>query len=80
MKDLIITEKPSVSEIIAHSVGALKKVRICREYYYDGMNYIVAHARGHLYGIGLPEDYGYSKTYKREELPMFPDFKILGEG
>ena len=80
MKDLIITEKPSVSVIIAHSVGALKKVRIGREYYYDGMNYIVAHARGHLYGIGLPEDYGYSGTYKREELPMFPDFKIIGEG
>lgn len=80
MKHLIITEKPSVSEIIAHSVGALEKKRAGREHYYEGLYYIVAHAHGHLYGIGLPEDYGYSKAYKREELPMFPDFKIFNEG
>ena len=27
--------------------------------------------------MGEPEDYGFSKTYNIEELPMFPDFKIL---
>ena len=77
---LIICEKPSVSQTISHSVGALEKVYDGKEYYYKGDEYIVAHSRGHIYGIGMPEDYNFSKIYNLDELPMFPDFRIIEAG
>lgn len=78
---LILTEKPSTAKIIAHAVGAREKVYgEGREFCYTGNDYYVANARGHLYGIGYPQDYGYSKTYKIEELPMFPHFRVLENG
>ena len=77
---LIISEKPSTAQTIAHVVGAREKVYgEGKEYCYKGSGYYVVNARGHLYGLGVPQDYGYSKSYKMEELPIFPDFEIFPE-
>ncbi|MBQ4487416.1 MAG: type IA DNA topoisomerase, partial [Oscillospiraceae bacterium] len=82
MPVLILTEKPSVSAIVAHSIGARERIfdDYKKNFCYSGNGYYVAHARGHLYGVGLPQDYGYSKNYKLDELPMYPDFRIFPEG
>lgn len=79
MNKLILAEKPSTAKILAHVVGAREKIysKSGKAFCYFGNNYYVVNARGHLYGLGEPEDYGYSKEYKLEELPMFPDFKIF---
>ena len=76
---LILAEKPSTAKILAHVVGAREKIysKIGKAFCYFGNGYYVVNARGHLYGLGEPEDYGYSKKYNIEELPMFPDFKIF---
>ncbi len=77
---LIISEKPSTAQTIAHAVGAREKIYgEGKEFCYKGSGFYVVNARGHLYGLGLPQDYGYSKSYKLEELPIFPDFKIFPE-
>lgn len=76
---LIIAEKGTVAETIAHSVGAREKVfgdgkAMC----YKGNDYYVAYAQGHLYNLGMPENYGYSKSFNIDELPMLPDeFKLF---
>ena len=79
---LIIAEKSSTGAIIAHVVGAREKIygNIGKAYCYMGNGYYVVSARGHLYSLGDPDDYGYSKSYKIEELPMFPEFKIFPSG
>ena len=79
MNKLILAEKPSTAKILAHAVGAREKIysKNGKAFCYFGNSYYVVNARGHLYGLGEPEDYGYSKAYKLEELPMFPDFKIF---
>ena len=79
MNKLILAEKPSTARILAHVVGAREKIYSgnSNAYCYFGNGYYVVNARGHLYGLGEPEDYGFSKTYNIEELPMFPDFKIF---
>lgn len=76
---LILAEKPSTARILAHVVGAREKIysKSGKAFCYFGNSYYVVNARGHLYGLGEPEDYGYSKKYNIEELPMFPDFKIF---
>lgn len=78
---LIISEKPSTARTIAHAVGAREKIYgEGKEYCYKGNGFYVVNARGHLYGLGMPQDYGYSKTYKMDELPMFPEFELYPEG
>lgn len=79
MNKLILAEKPSTAKILAHVVGAREKIysKIGKAFCYFGNGYYVVNARGHLYGLGEPEDYGNSKKYNIEELPMFPDFKIF---
>ena len=74
---LIIAEKPSVAETIAHSVGAREKVygNDGKTFCYSGNNYYVAYAAGHLYGLGMPEDYGF-KEWNIDDLPFFPEFSI----
>ena len=75
---LVITEKPSTAAITAHVVGAREKIYgEGKEFCYKGNDYYVVGARGHLYSLGLPQDYGYSRTYKLDELPIFPDFRIF---
>lgn len=78
---LIISEKPSTARTIAHAVGAREKIYgEGREFCYMGNGYYVVNARGHIYSLGYPQDYGYSKSFKLEELPMFPEFKLFPEG
>ena len=76
---LIISEKPSTAKTIAAVVGAAEKEYDGKEFCYKGNGYYVVNARGHLYSPGMPEDYGYSKAYKLDELPMFPTFELFPE-
>ena len=76
---LIISEKPSTAKTIAAVVGATEKEYDGKEFCYKGNGYYVVNARGHLYSLGMPEDYGYSKAYKLDELPMFPTFELFPE-
>lgn len=74
---LIVAEKPSVAEAIAHSVGAREKVyaKGSKSFCYEGSGYYVANAAGHLYGVGKPEDYGY-KEWNIDTLPFFPELSV----
>ena len=78
MSKLILAEKPSVAQNIAHSIGAREKVYGSgnKNYCYANDEYYVVNAVGHLYGVGMPEDYGF-KEWKLDTLPLFPDFKIF---
>ena len=76
---LIISEKPSTAKTIAAVVGAAEKEYDGKEFCYKGNGYYVVNARGHLYSLGMPEDYGYSKAYRLDELPMFPTFELFPE-
>lgn len=74
---IILSEKPSVSASIAYCVGANEKVSDGKSFYWQGNGYIVTNAIGHLFGIGMPEDYGYEK-WELETLPLIPnEFKLL---
>ncbi|MCH5199715.1 MAG: type IA DNA topoisomerase [Oscillospiraceae bacterium] len=76
---LIIAEKPSVAQNIAHSIGAREKVygSGSKSFCYANDEYYVVNAVGHLYGIGMPEDYGF-KEWSLDTLPIFPDsFKVV---
>lgn len=77
-KKLIIAEKPSVAQNIAHSLGAREKVYGSdgKNYCYSNNEYYVVNAVGHLYGIGMPENYGF-REWKLDTLPIFPEFNIL---
>ncbi|MGN1135157.1 MAG: DNA topoisomerase [Oscillospiraceae bacterium] len=74
---LIIAEKPSVAEAIAHTVGAREKVyaKESKNFCYEGNGYYVANAAGHLYGVGMPENYGF-KEWNIETLPFFPELTV----
>lgn len=74
---LIIAEKPSVAEAIAHTVGARDKVyaKESKNFCYEGNGYYVANAAGHLYCVGKPEDYGY-KEWTIDTLPFFPELSV----
>lgn len=74
---LILSEKPSVSASIAYCMGANEKIKDGNSSYFQGNGYIVTNALGHLFGIGMPEDYGYEK-WEIETLPLIPnEFKLL---
>lgn len=69
---VVIAEKPSVGKDIAKILGATEK----KEGYWEGKGYYVTWAFGHLLTLAMPEEYGY-KGFKRENLPMFPEFKLV---
>jgi len=77
VKKLVIAEKPSVAEQLAGVIDRCKKTRD----YYEGENYIVSWAVGHLVGLAEPEEY--DKKYKQwllSNLPIIPEhfrFAIL---
>ena len=74
---LIISEKPSVSAAVAYCIGATEKVPYGDNFYWQGSGYIVTNALGHLFGIGMPEDYGYEK-WELATLPLIPEnFKLF---
>lgn len=77
MYRLIISEKPSVSASIAYCIGATEKIKEGNISYWQGNGYIVSNALGHLFGIGMPEDYGWEK-WELETLPLIPkEFKLF---
>ena len=77
MYRLIISEKPSVAQSIAYCIGANERVTDGKLSYYQGNGYIVTNALGHLFGIGMPEDYGWEK-WELETLPLIPqEFKLF---
>jgi len=73
-KTLIICEKPSVAEAIARALGTLRR----RGRYYEGSEYIVTWAYGHLIELYDADDY--DPRYKRwslATLPIIPEqFKL----
>ena len=78
MSVLIICEKPSVAMSIAYCVGATEKISEGKRFYWQGGDYIVTNALGHLVGIGFPEDYGYKK-WSMSDLPMIPGSSFKGK-
>ena len=77
MLRLILSEKPSVSQNIAYCIGATEKVKDGNVSYFQGNGYIVTNALGHLFGIGMPENYGIEK-WEIETLPLIPsEFKLF---
>ncbi len=74
---LIVSEKPSVSASIAYCIGATEKFSEGNSFYWQGNGYIVTNALGHLFGIGMPDDYGFDK-WELDTLPIIPqEFKLF---
>ena len=74
---LIISEKPSVSQSLAYCIGATEKISEGNTFYWQGNGYIVSNALGHLFGIGMPDDYGFEK-WDIDTLPIIPqEFKLF---
>lgn len=71
MKKLVLAEKPSVAKDLAHILGATKK----NKNYYEGPNYVVTWALGHLLTLKMPEDLKKEwQTWQMETLPMLPKY------
>ena len=69
---VIIAEKPSVAREIAAIVGGKQPQRR----YIDGNGYAVTWAFGHLVGLAMPDEYGFT-GFKAEDLPILPQQFIL---
>jgi len=68
---VILTEKPSVAKDIAAVVGATKRM----DGYFEGNDYRVTYALGHLVSIAEAETMNpiWAKPWNLEQLPMIPD-------
>ena len=70
---LLIAEKPSVATGAYREL--LEKVEgesfDKKDGYLQGQNYVVTWCVGHLVGLSMPEEYGW--TWKMDSLPMVPD-------
>jgi DNA topoisomerase-3 len=70
-KTLVIAEKPSVATDIARAIGGLKKDGD----HYEGEEYIVASAVGHLLEIKAPEEFEVKRgKWSFEHLPVIPTY------
>lgn len=69
---VIIAEKPSVAREIAAIVGANSR----KDGYIEGNGYAVTWAFGHLVGLAMPEEYGFT-GFKAEDLPILPQQFVL---
>ena len=70
MKSLVIAEKPSVARDIARVLKCQKKLSGA----FEGGQYIVTWALGHLVTLADPESYSPKyKTWNMEDLPMLPE-------
>ncbi|KRN28456.1 DNA topoisomerase III [Lactobacillus selangorensis] len=68
-KTLVLAEKPSVAKELARVLQADQKTA----HYYEGKNYIVTWALGHLLGLKMPEQYHPQwQKWTFETLPMLP--------
>lgn len=69
MKQLILTEKPSVAKDLSKVLGANQK----HKNYYEGPKVIVTWALGHLLTLKMPEDLNKEwQSWQLETLPMLP--------
>jgi DNA topoisomerase-3 len=69
MKRLVLTEKPSVAREIARVLNCPTKGKG----YFEGQQYVVTWALGHLVTLAEPEDYDQKyKQWRLEDLPMIP--------
>ena len=67
---LVITEKPSVAQSVAHVIGAKER----KDGYMEGNEYIVAWCIGHLVELAKPEAYSDAwKKWDYASLPMIPE-------
>lgn len=70
MKKLVLAEKPSVAKDLARILGATQKNRA----YYEGKEYIVTWAYGHLLTLKMPEDLKPEwRQWELAALPMIPE-------
>ena len=73
-KALIIAEKPSVAGDIAKALGGFKKVADGKESYYEGKDYVLSSAVGHLVELCLPNELDKKKgKWSFASLPIIPD-------
>jgi len=71
MKTLVIAEKPSVARDI---VAALPGSFDSNKEFYEGDDYVVTYAVGHLLELNPPEDYDERfKKWRMDDLPIIPD-------
>ena len=73
---LIIAEKPSLARNIIAGIGKIQKDEMKKKNgYYEGGDYIVTWAFGHLFSLADIEDYSPSASTKwtMDNLPCFPD-------
>lgn len=78
MKSLVLCEKPSVARDIARNIGANKNIKGC----YEGNNYVVTWALGHLVTLQTPDKYKEFNNINLEKLPMIPKImktEIIGK-
>lgn len=68
---LIIAEKPSLARNISSAVGSMKR----RDGFFEGSDYIVTWAFGHLFSLCDVESYspGSGAAWTMENLPCFPE-------
>jgi DNA topoisomerase III len=71
MKTLVIAEKPSVArDIVAALPGGFDN----NKEFYEGDDYVVTYAVGHLLELNPPEDYDERfKKWRMDDLPIIPD-------
>lgn len=69
MKKLVIAEKPSVAKDLARVLGAKQSSK----YYFEGQDYIITWALGHLLTLRMPEDLDKNwQQWEMNTLPMLP--------
>ncbi len=74
MPKLIITEKESVADAIARTLGLEKE----KDSYFEGKGYIMSWASGHLIELSEPEDYAKKYSFwTLKDLPIIPETFIL---
>ena len=67
---LVVTEKPSVAQSVAHVIGANEK----KDGYMEGNGYIVSWCIGHLVELAQPDAYSDAwKKWDYASLPMIPE-------
>lgn len=70
MKSLVLAEKPSVAREIARVLGCKQQ----HKHHFEGNQYIVTWALGHLIELKMPEHYDSKyKTWRLEDLPIIPE-------
>jgi DNA topoisomerase III len=70
MKSIVLAEKPSVAKEIARVLKCNKKGKG----YFEGNNYVITWALGHLVTLAEPHDYNPKyKEWRMQDLPMLPD-------